>query len=59
MSIKKRDGAVGSIENWASLRLIHNLSESLACFDRAESVHHNVLAILHFCTRMTRKIYKN
>ena len=26
MSIKQRGWAVGSIENWASLRLIHNLS---------------------------------
>ena len=35
---------MGSIENGASLRLIHNLSYSLTCFDRAESLHDN----LHF-----------
>ena len=50
---------MGSIENGASLRLIHNLSKSLACFDTAESLHHNLLVIFHFCTRMTRKIDKN
>ena len=50
---------MGSIEIGASLRLIHNLSKSLACFDSAESLHHNPPAILHFCTRMTRKIDKN
>ena len=37
MSIKKRGRAVGSIKNGASLRLIHNLSQSLTCFYRAES----------------------
>ena len=49
---------MGSIEIGASLRLIHNLSKSLACFDRAESLHHNPPAIFHFCTRMARKIEK-
>ena len=32
---------MGSIEIGASLRLIHNLSQCLACFDRADSLHHN------------------
>ena len=49
---------MGSIENGASLRLIHNLSKSLTCFDRAESLHHNMSVIFHFCSRMTRKIDK-
>ena len=59
MSIKKRGRAVGSIEDEASLRLIHNLSKSLTCFDRAASLHHNLSVIFHFCTRITRKIDKN
>ena len=50
---------MGSIKNGASLRLIHNLSFSLTCFDRAESLHHNLSVIFHYCTRMTRKIDKN
>ena len=50
---------MGSIEIGASLRLIHNLSQGLACLDRAESLYHNLSAIFHFCTRMTRKIDKN
>ena len=50
---------MGSIENGASLRLIHNLSKSLTCFDIAESLHHNLSFFLHFCTRMPRKIDKN
>ena len=58
-SIKKRGQAVGSIENGASLRLIHNLSKILTCFDRAESLHHNLSVNFHFCSRMTRKIDKN
>ena len=36
-----------------------NLSQSLACFDTAESLHHNLSVIFHFCTHMTRKIDKN
>ena len=36
MSIKKRGRTVGSIENGASLRLIHNLSNCLTCFDKAD-----------------------
>ena len=59
MSIKKRGRAVGSIEIEASMRLSHNLSQGLACFDRADSLHHNLSVIFHFCTRMTRKIDKN
>ena len=56
----KWDGrTVGSIEIGASLRLIHNLSQGLPCFDRADSLHHNLSVIFHFCTRMTRKIDKN
>ena len=55
MSTKKRGRTVGSIENGASLRLIHNLSKSLTCFERAESLHHNLSVIFHFCTRITRK----
>ena len=55
MSIKWRGRAVGSIENGASLRLIHNLSYSLTCFDRAESLHDNLPVIFHFCTSLTRK----
>ena len=47
---------MGSIEIGASLRLIHN--QGLACFDRADSLHHNLSVIFHFCTRMTRKIDK-
>ena len=51
---------MGSIEKGALLRLIHNfLSQGLACFDRADSLHHNLSIIFHFCTRMTRKIDKN
>ena len=38
----------GSIENGASLRLIQNLSFTLTCFDRAESLHHNLSVILLF-----------
>ena len=49
---------MGSIEIGTSLTLIHNLSQGLACFDRAESLHHNLLVIFQFCTRMTRKIDK-
>ena len=45
-----------SIKIGASLRLIHNLSQGLACFDRADCLHHNLSVIFHFCTRMTRKI---
>ena len=56
---KVEGSAVCSIENGASLKLIHNLSKSLACFDRDESSHHNLLVIFHFYTRMTRKIDKN
>ena len=50
---------MGSIEIGTSLRLIHNISQGLACFDRADSLHHNLSVIFHFCTRMTRKIDKN
>ena len=50
---------MGSMVNGASLRLIHNLSKSLTCFDGAESLHHNLSVIFHFFTRMTRKIDKN
>ena len=46
---------MGSIGNGASLRLIHNLSLILTCFNRAESLHHNLSVIFHFCTCM-RKI---
>ena len=49
---------MGSIEIGASLRLIHNLLQGLACFDRADSLHHNLSVISHFCTRMTRKLTK-
>ena len=50
---------MGSIKKGASLRLIHNLSQGLAYFDRADSKHHNLSVIFQFCTRMTRKIDKN
>ena len=50
---------MGSIEIGASLRLIHNLSQGLACFDRADSLYHNLSVIFHFCARMTRKIDKS
>ena len=50
---------MGSIEIGASLRLIHNLSQDFACFDRADCLHHNLSVIFHFCTSMTRKIDKN
>ena len=50
---------MGSIEIGASLKLIHNLSHGMACFDRADSLHHNLSVIFHFCTGMTRKINKN
>ena len=50
---------MGSIEIGALLRLIHNLSQGLAYFDRADSLHHNLSVIFHFFTRMTRKIDKN
>ena len=50
---------MGSIEIGASQRLNCNLSQDLACFDRADSLHHNLSVIFHFCTRMTRKIDKN
>ena len=49
---------MGSIEIGASLRLIHNLSQGFVCFDRADSLHYNLWVIVHFCTRMTRKIDK-
>ena len=49
---------MGSIEIGASLRLIHNLSQGLAYFDRTDSLNHNLSAIFHFCTRMTRKSTK-
>ena len=39
---------MGSIEKGASLKLIHNLLKSLTCFDRAESLHHNLSVIFHF-----------
>ena len=39
---------MGSIKNGASLRLIHNLSKSLTCFDRAERLHHNMSVIFPF-----------
>ena len=39
---------MGSIENGASLRLIHNLSKSFTCFDRAESLLHNLSVIFPF-----------
>ena len=50
---------MGSIEIGASLRLILNLSQGLACFDRADSLHHNLSVFFNFCIRMTRKIDKN
>ena len=50
---------MGSIEIGASLRLIHNLSQGLACFDRADSLHHNLSVIFHFSTCMKRKNDKN
>ena len=37
-----------SIEIEASLRLIHNLSQGLACFDRAYRLHNNLSVIFHF-----------
>ena len=49
---------MGSIEIRALLRLIHNLLQGLACFDRVDSLHHNLSVIFHFCTRMTSKIDK-
>ena len=42
---------MGSIEIGASLRLIHNLSQGLACFDRADSLHHNLLVIFALVCR--------
>ena len=39
---------MGSIEIRASLILIHNLSQGLACFDRPDSLHQNLLVIFHF-----------
>ena len=50
---------MGSIEIGTMQRLIHNLSQVLACFDRADSLNHNLTVIFHFCTRMTRTIDKN
>ena len=50
---------MGSVKIGASLRLIHNLSQGLACFDRADTLHQNLWVIFHFCTRMKRKIDKN
>ena len=50
---------MGSIEIGALLRLIHNLSQGLAYFDRADSLHHNLSVIFHFFTNMMRKIDKN
>ena len=46
---------MGSIEIGASLRLIHNLSQGLACFDRADSLYHNLSVIFHFCTSYDEK----
>ena len=50
---------MGSIEIGTSLGLIYNLSQGLACFDRADTLHHNLSVIIHFSTCMTRKIDKN
>ena len=50
---------MGLIDIEASLRLIHDLAQGLACFDRSDSLHHNLSVIFHFCTCMTRKIDKN
>ena len=50
---------MGSIEIGVSLRLIHDLSQGFACFDRADCLLHNLSVIFHFCTRMSRKIDKN
>ena len=50
---------MGSIEIGASLRQIHNLSQGLACFDRADGLHQKLSVIFHFCTHMTGKIDKN
>ena len=47
---------MGLIEIGAALRLNHNLSQGLTCFDRADSLHHSLSVIFHFCTGMTRKI---
>ena len=49
---------MGSIKIGASLRLIHNLSQGLACFDRVNSYTTTCRSLFHFCTRMTRKIDK-
>ena len=50
---------VSSIENGASLRLNNNLSKDLTCSGTAESLHHNLAVIFHFCTRTTRNVDKN
>ena len=50
---------MGSMEIGTSLRLIHNVSQGLASFDRPQSLHNNLSVIFYFCTRMTRKIDKN
>ena len=52
MSIKYRGRAVGSVQNKASLRLIHNLSYSLTYLVRPKSLHNNLSVISHFCTRI-------
>ena len=50
---------MGSIETGASLRLIHTLSQGLACFDRADSLHHNLLVIFHFLHSYDEKNRQN
>ena len=52
---KVRGRAVGSIEIRASLRRIHNLSQGLACFDRADSLHHNLSVIFSFLHSYDKK----
>ena len=49
---------MGSIEIGASLILIHNSSQGLACFDRADSLLRSLSVIFHFCTRRTGKSTK-
>ena len=39
---------MGTIEIGALLRLILNLLQSLACFDGADSLHHNLSVIFSF-----------
>ena len=55
---KKEGSDYGFNRKRGLVTLIHNLSKSLTCFNRAESLDHNLSVIFHFCTRMTKNRQK-